>query len=365
MRVLFATVVSESSNYMSEMIANFRSHGIDLDIFDANEIDSPPYPMRARIGFRVPPLRECMAASLARTKLRGYRADYDAINIHFAAPIFSHIIGSLRRRSRKLVTSIWGSDFLRASPNGLEHLSHILDASDVVTTNNPEIRDKLVRRFPGVADKLRIVRFGLASVDLIPELRNIESEDDMRRRLGVPLAKTVVTLGYNGMKQQQHGMMINAIAALPSALKARLFVFVPMTYPDDKPYQDEIEVMLASVGVEFCVLRGIRDLAEICRVRLVSDYAINVQTTDSLSGSIQEQMLAGTRMIIGDWLPYKVFEEMGVPVQKVCDAASITAALIATNLERKSAQAPFYAEKIRQYSSWKSNIESWIALYRF
>lgn len=364
MRVLFATVVSNSSNYISEMTANFRHHGIDLDIFDPNEISQPPYSLRARIGFRVPPLRERLAASMARTKLRAYRTDYDAVNIQFAAPIFSRITGSLRRRGRRLVTSIWGSDFLRASPIELEQLFRTLNASDVITTNNPEVRDKLVRRFPSVADRVSIVRFGLGSVDLISELRSAESQDHMRCRLGVPATKTVVTLGYNGMRQQQHGKMVDAIAALPVNCKDRVFVVVPMTYPDDVPYQDEIKAKLQSAGVEFCLLRGKRDLVDICRVRLVSDYAINVQTTDSLSGSIQEHMLAGTHMIIGEWLPYKVFEQMGVPIQKVRDAASITAALMATRLERKNEQEPLFAEKIRQYSSWQSNIESWIALYR-
>lgn len=362
MKILIATAWDSSWPYLPEMREEFHKLGAHTDVFDVDEIG--PLPLAAKVAFRAPRLRQPVVTTLLKRRLASLPTDYDGINIHFAAPIYRHLARQLKKRGKRLVTSIWGSDFLRASPEALEDLGRTLSASDVVTTNNPEIRLRLIGRFPEIEGKLRIVPFGMRSLDVIMRLRKAEMQEDSRRRLNLPLDKSIVTLGYNGCRQQQHGTMIDGLAALTLQARARLFGLVPMTYPDDAVYQDEIEARMKAAGIDFAILRGKLDMEDICRVRLVSDYAINMQTTDSLSASIQEHMFAGTNMIVGDWLPYGVFEAMGVPVRRVGDARDITTALEAAGPDRKTAGSPPYADRIYEHSSWRSNIDKWMDLYR-
>jgi hypothetical protein len=362
MKILIAANWEGSWPYLPEMVEEFQRLGAQADVFDINEIG--PVPLAAKIAFRAPRLRQPTIAALLKRRLAAFPGGYDGVNIHFAAPIYRRLARPLKARGKRLVTSIWGSDFLRASPQSLEDLSYIFTASDVVTTNNPEIRRRLLLRFPEIDNKIRVLSFGMRSLDVIRELKKTETQEDSRRRLGLPSDKLIVTVGYNGMPQQQHGMIIDGLDALSAEAKVRLFVLVPMTYPDNPGYQAEVEARMQAAGVDFAMLRDKLDIKDICRIRIVSDYAINMQTTDSLSASIQEHIFAGSTVIVGRWLPYDIFEEMGVPLRKVDDARGIAAALETPGRDRNWPPPPAYAEKIYERSSWSSSIGKWMDLYR-
>lgn len=361
MKVLIATGWVGAWPYLPEMVEEFQRRGVHADVFDIGG----PMPMLAeKIAFRAPILRHSLNTGLLKRRLARFPADYDGVNIHFAAPIYRYLAQSLKRKGKRLVTSIWGSDFLRATPRALDDLDRTLSASHIVTTNNPVIRQRLLARFPEIESRLRIVPFGLRSLDIIRELMNSETREDSRRRLGLPINKTIVTVGYNGIRQQQHAIIIAGLAALAPQNKARLFALVPMTYPDDAPYQAEVEVLLKASGVDFAIVRDKLDIRDNCRIRIASDYAINMQTTDSLSASIQEHMFSGSRLVVGKWLPYEMFERMGVPILKVNDARDIVAALEATDIDRAGPERPAYAEQIYKHSSWNATIGQWMDLYR-
>src|SRR5476649_1874565 len=177
MKILFASAINDSWTYIPEMIDNFAKHGAEVDLFEINGLPAR-VPLAAKIALRIPRLEDRARIALMRRKLKTFDKTYDAINIHFADPVFRHLIKALRKRTNRIVTSIWGSDFLRASPENLEHLSNILDGSDIVTTNNPEVRRGLLARFPQIERKLRIVRFGLQSLDVIRNLQERETQED-------------------------------------------------------------------------------------------------------------------------------------------------------------------------------------------
>jgi hypothetical protein len=158
--------------------------------------------------------------------------------------------------------------------------------------------------------------------------------------------------------------MIEALTALSSGAKSRLFILMPMTYPDNQAYREEVRKSLVSADVEYRIMDKIVSPEDMGRVRIVSDYAVNIQTTDSLSGSIQEHMFAGSSMIVGKWLPYAVFETMGVPLQRIESPEEITSIMEKAVLARPARRTePEYADKIYDYSSWSSNADRWLELY--
>jgi hypothetical protein len=362
MKVLIVTSFAGSWPYIPEMLEELERCGERAQVFDIDDLGRPG--LMAMVAFRVPKLRYAARLLLLKKRLTLLPGDFDVVNIHFAAPIYRDLARSLRLRGKKLITSIWGSDFLRADPSALRALGDTLDASDIVTSNNPEVLQRLVARYPSISGRTRIIRWGLRSLDVIAALQESESQDETRNKLGVPLGKVVVTCGYNGSRAQRHATMIDALAALSPAVKCRLFALFPMTYPDDPVYRNEVKKSLESARVEYRIVDVKMSIEDICRIRVASDYAVNIQTTDSLSASIQEHMFAGSSMIVGNWLPYDVFEKIGVPLQKVATAEEISAALEKSTVEVTSVRSrPPYASRIYDYSSWSSNIGKWLELY--
>jgi hypothetical protein len=361
MKILIATS-STGWGIIPEMMEEFEKRGQHSEVFDINDLG--PIGIAAKLAFRVPRLRYLASIELLKRRLACFPADFDAVNIHYADPIYGDFARALKRRGKKLVTSIWGSDFLRAGPAALRNLGRTFDASDIVTSNNPEVLQKLLAYFPGISSRARVVPFGLRSLDVIAELQLSESQEETRKKLAIPSGKVVVTCGYNAIKEQCHVKMIRSLAALPPSVKSRFFALIPMTYPDDWVYREEVRKSLELAAVEYRILDRVTSIQDMCRVRIASDYAVNIQTTDSLSASIQEHMFVGSSMIVGKWLPYSVFQKMGVPLHRVESAEEITAALEKAAGELPLGRCrPAYADKIYDYSSWSSNADRWLDLY--
>jgi hypothetical protein len=361
MKILIVTS-STGWGIIPEMVEEFEKRQHHAEVFDINDLG--PMGIAAKVAFSVPRLRYFASIVLLKRRLASLAADFDAVNIHYADPIYGDCARALKRRGRKLVTSIWGSDFLRAGPSALRNLGRTFDASDIVTSNNPEVMQKIVAYYPGISDRARVIPFGLRSLDVIAELQQSESQEETRKKLDIPLGKIVVTCGYNAIKEQRHAKMIEALTALSSGAKSRLFILMPMTYPDNQAYREEVRKSLVSADVEYRIMDKIVSPEDMGRVRIVSDYAVNIQTTDSLSGSIQEHMFAGSSMIVGKWLPYSVFETMGVPLQRIESPEEITSIMEKAVLARPARRTePEYADKIYDYSSWSSNADRWLELY--
>ncbi len=364
MKILIATGYSGSWPYIPEMVEELRSRGVTVDIFDIDD----PRPVRFidRLAFRFVGLRARTTRSILRHRLDTMASDYDAVNIHFLHPIYADLLDKLKIRGRRFVASIWGSDFLRASEAQRAVLRGILAEADVITTNNPEIRQKLLAAFPEAEPRVRVVSFGMRSPSVIDQILLKETQAQTRVALGVDPDRAIVVCGYNATRAQQHTTMIQAIAALPPDVKARLQFIIQATYPDDAAYKDEIAAALDKVGASYLMFREIMTLEDICRLRIVSDVALNIQTTDSLSGSIQEHLYAGSALIVGRWLPYEMFEKMGASVQRVETAAEITAAL--TVVRKKpdpSVARPAYVRQIYDYACWSGDsvVRKWFDVY--
>jgi len=246
----------------------------------------------------------------------------------------------------------------------LYNLGLTLDASDVVTSNNPEILEKIIAYYPSISQRSRIVPFGLGSLDVIAGVRRSESLQESRRKLAIPSEKLVVTCGYNAIPEQRHALMIDALARLSVAAKSRFFVLIPMTYPDYRAYREEVRNAVEATNIDYRILDEKMTAEDVARVRIVSDHVINVQTTDSLSASIQEHLFAGSSMIVGNWLPYGVLERMGAELQKVENAEAISSILeIAALSSEVRRTRPDCADKIYDHSSWSANAPRWLELY--
>lgn len=358
MKILIVTSVAGAWPYIPEMLVELRSLGHQVEIFDIDELGRPPIPLRLALRSRhlAPSAR---IAALKQRLLRVAR-DFDVVNIHYVAPIYAKLAPVLKRRGSALVASIWGSDFLRAGPEALEALGRTFDSADIVTSNNPRVAEG-IKAWRGRRDDVRVVRFGLGSFDQIDQLMSAESFRDIRASLDLPENRIILACGYNASRQQNHAMIAQGISMVSPQKKASLFALVPMSYPVDPGYVAEVRQAFEASGIDFRIVDTMQTMEMVCRTRIASDVAVNVQVTDSLSASIQEHMLAGSAMVVGDWLPYQVFEDLGVPLTFVHDAKDI-ARVLESSVPREPSRPPYF-EPLYAFSSWRDNISRWLDIY--
>jgi hypothetical protein len=371
MKVLIVTSLSGGWPYIPEMLEEFSkvdvtSYVFDIDILESSESGKSlgPLPM---LFLKIPKLRYFIKILLLWKRLQKEISSYDVINIHYALQMYKYLIKSFRKRCKLLVTSLWGSDFLRANTSDLRALSCVLRLSDIITSNNPAVLRKLSNHYSSFTERSEVVRFGLKSIDKIRELQLSEGRYGSKVNLGLPLDKTIITCGYNAIRQQQHGLMIEALASLPMNMRNSIFVIFQMTYPDNPKYKEEIRKKLEATGiVNYLIIDKMQLFEDVCRLRLASDIAINIQMTDSLSASIQEHIYSGSYLIVGNWLPYQVFESMGVPLHKVNNSIDITKEIENYLMVQRKNDNMTNActDAIYNFSSWSTNILLWKDLYQ-
>jgi hypothetical protein len=307
-----------------------------------------------------------MRIILLKKRIRKEFSSYDVINIHSVSPIYGFLIKNLRKRCKLLIASLWGSDFLRANLFAFRALEYVLRFCDVITSNNPEVLKRVANNYGAFSERSKVVRFGLRSLDKIGELRLSEGCHGSKLYLGLPIDKTIIACGYSAIREQQHGVIIDALAALPVNMKSCIFAVFQMAYPDSPVYWEEIRKRLDANSISYLMIDRMQSFEDVCRLRLASDIAINVQITDSLSASIQEHIFAGSHLIVGEWLPYKMFESMGVPIHKVGGSIDITEAIENYLMAKRKKEnvSPAYADALYDFSSWRTNIIKWKDLYQ-
>jgi hypothetical protein len=359
MKILIATAWSGAWPYLPEMVAEFRRMGEQVEIFDTDDLGYPP--LYIRLAMRSKRLASRSRIAALKYRLSRMPDDFDVVNIHYVSEDFAALAPSLKRRGKALISSVWGSEFLRATDAALNALSRTFDLTNIVTSNNPEVSGKMAAWRGDRKDSIRIVRFGLGSLDRIAEIMADESREETHRRSDIPLDKLIVACGYNAGPAQNHGVMAEALRLLTPDLKAKFFALVPLTYPANAGYVSEVRRQFESSGVAFRIFDKMQDMDTVCRMRIACDAVVNVQSTDSLSASIQEHMFVGSRMVVGKWLPYGVFEEMGVPLSRVGNAADIARAL--EECAARPVSRPPYSQNLYEFSSWSSNAPKWLQLY--
>jgi len=90
---------------------------------------------------------------------------------------------------------------------------------------------------------------------------------------------------------------------------------------------------------------------------LVTDIYIHMRDTDAFSNSLKEQVYAGSKVIIGEWLKYYELEEMKASIIPVDSFDKLPEVLMGTidNIGEKRLFEPIY-----EIYSTKSVIGQWL-----
>lgn len=295
--------------------------------------------------------------------------NYDVIHIHYFNPIYTFFAKDIRRKSKILCVSYWGSDFYRVSNKERDKQRKILDLADVITFTNDRMEKDFLNYHNDVyKDKIEICRFGLKSLEYINIFENniefMEKEEAFYKKYNIEKDCIYITCGYNSIPAQQHEDIIKQISTLNKEYKRNIIFLFPMTY-GDMEYKNKIKQMLSSTDFKYVVFEDYMGHDEIAVLKKISDIMIHVQATDQFSGSMQEELYAGNIVVNGNWLRYDILKQMGGFFLEINNMNEINDKLIYSieHLEELKKKCRVNKKIIWELSSWDSNIEKWWSIY--
>ena len=248
---------------------------------------------------------------------------YDVVHIHYVENIIVRDIRFFSKYIRgKLIVSIWGSDFLRASEDRKKNMTVLFNRADHITIAS----DKVIEEFKACyqkssfLSKIVLCRFGLEPLEsLISILRSGANARISKSKIGLCADKIVITIGYNASRLQHHIDIIENIERSPllSPFHDKVEFLLPVTYPKDAEYIGIIKKTVVNSKFHYNVIEQFLSDEDIAHLRVASDIFIQLQPTDMLSGSMLEHLSAQNIVITGSWLPYDCLDQWGVFYRKI------------------------------------------------
>lgn len=291
---------------------------------------------------------------------------FDAIQMLWIESDAAFFHKLFREKAKRLLLYIGGSDFYRASDSDRAFKRELIMCADGITSHTEDILREF-RAYYGeeLAEKTSTLPYGLQVLEYIRS-GTFEDRDNLKRKLGIPLDKVVVTCGHNANAAHQHNEMIDALEKLPASIKEQIVCVFPMTYPSGQgEYIASIQSKLDKSSLTYVTLTQFMNFEEMGYYALGSDIMIHVQTTDSLSGTMLEELYAGSVVIAGGWLPYQCLCELGVFLEEVDEISGLTEKLaeIVPALERYREKCIPNKAAIWNRCSWDAVVPQWRAIW--
>ena len=347
-----------------ELIDNIRKHNIEidaLDIFHGKRLTNNNELVNL-IPFNFTGLLAKVYMKLFRSYfIKKHTKKADIIDIHFVEPLYSKYIHCF---NQKVICSLFGSDLFRTSKKQKTQQKPLLEKANRIVLSENMI-PYFEKHFHPSPTKYIFNQYGSNRLDSILELKKTTNGQLAKRQLGLAEDKIIVTCGYNGKKEQQHIKIITAISKLEINDKSKIQLVFPMTYGQELAYIDTLHSLLKKCEIDFKLFtERLRD-EDLSYLRIASDITINTQTTDALASSIKEAMVAGDIMLIGKWLPYEIYSNLGVFYSEI-DFTNLTEVThkVLSDLETSKNKSKKNSEIIRKFASWETLIPNWVQTYK-
>lgn len=373
MKVLLINRIPHQTPLLYNVCNNMLRHNIEVDLFNFNNglyyssrnkkisIFYKSYRMICSFN----KVRKVFNRYFLKTIITNIARNYDVIDFQgLFTHQYIHIIPKVKQQGQKIIITIWGSDFYRQVGGTWEEMTTCYESCDIIHIATEQMKTDFVSKYPQFEQKMRVVHFGIAQLELLKELLK-ESNRLEDSFLSIPENAIVLSCGYNGKPVQQHESMIKALLALPIEMRNRLFILFPMTYGTPTGYIEKIESLLQGTKIRYKLFLRRLSLKELMTLRIKTNIAVNIQQTDAFAASIQEHIMAGNLLVVGDWLPYQILEENGIFVRRT-SLEDLTTNIKWAIDNYLSLQEILEKNQERMYhlSSWKYVSEKWANIYQ-
>ena len=289
---------------------------------------------------------------------------FDVVHMSFVTREKMYLVKYLRKKSKKIVITFWGSDLLRVNNKTMLKYKDAFTLADIIMLSTSEMKEHFTKVFGHCFDeKILDLKFGLDS------LENIDYENTIvaRHFFSVPDGKTVITVGYNGKPTQNHIRVTEALSKLKKEQKNKLFLLVPVTYGLSQGYKQQLVDSFDKLGIPYQLIEDFLEDEQLCKLRECTDAFIHAQVTDAFSASIQEYLYARKIVFNPVWIPYSDMKNKGIFYYEYNDYDELST-LISNWLDKGLSDSEQQAlsgntEIIRELSSWKLLSTKWHSLY--
>ena len=291
--------------------------------------------------------------------------NYDIIHIFFLSRDYVFFAKDILRKCKKLVISIYGSDFYRAKWWEKIIKYPIIKNADRINFQNIQTLEEFSKFFKKIdKDKLKIIKFGLVILGILRSIEHI-SKKDCKKSFNISTNSIVITCGNNASQGNEHIEIIKSIEIVKHKLPDNILFLFPFTYSFDKKYYFKVKKLLDKTNLNYKILTNFLSDYKVAQLRKASDIVINLPISDQLSGSMMESLYTGNIIITGDWLPYKILEEKGIFMLKVPSVGEVGEKLLfsVNNLRNLKESCKGNSQIIWNIASWDKNINDWIHMY--
>lgn len=291
-------------------------------------------------------------------KILNRYAPYDFIHVQYVT--FERLMKNLiikKSVQTKLFASFWGSDLLRVSDRTLLLEKIFLRNYNYITADSYSMVERYNNFFGNTKNKLDIVYYG---VSLIPYIdRWLSEKKQCLNDLSIPKDKIVISIGYNGLPQQQHDKVINVLNVLEN--KKDYFLLIQSSYGnEDVVYKQKLKTILDNSGFQYKIISNYLTMDELAKLRVITDIFINAQTTDAFCNSIKEYMYSKTQIINASWLHYPEIDTLQLKINEFSNFDQIPSLL---EKQVNEEELEWNREIIGKNSSWETCRQRWAKIY--
>lgn len=254
---------------------------------------------------------------------------YDVVNIHFARPSLLKAMPWIRRMTKSIIITPWGSDVMRLEDEtAIERMRIIYSYASCVTTGTvSQLGKTVVGTLKFDPQKLHPLDWGLEYVDYIEEEKPNKSVDESKARFGLS-GRYVISCGYSTAPSHRHEAIIDAVYDIKDDLPNNLTLLFPFTYGWGSPeYVQAIKDKCQSLGLDAVFVEEYLDYESLYMLRMATDIFVHVQTTDAGASCVMQYILCHKKIVHGSWMKYMSLEQYRplfyFPVDKMEDLGKV------------------------------------------
>ena len=340
---------------ISRLLDNMKSEGLHIDAFNLRYQffhSKRKMPLLVRLLSSIPKNRTTifiLRNLCYKLILKAVQKDYDVLDIHFFSRPYVRFLKAYKKPYK---LTIWGSDFYRENFLWNEKKRVVYKAASVIQVETITVKKDLIKYESSLSNKIMVCNFG---VDILDEIEKNKNSKYINKLIPNKKNQIVVTCGYNGGIAQQHIKILDQLNKLDAEIKGKLFLCIPATYGLSSSYAEEIENVLKSMAIDYCIIKNRLSEHEIAKLRLETDVVINMQTSDSLSSSLLEHLFAGNVLLLGEWLPTDTYNNYDIYYHTVNeDNLTKKMSYVVQNLSAEKERSQGNYEKIKSFATWSS-----------
>jgi len=373
MKVIFIFNLAYKTPFFYELVDKLYKSGIDVVVFDfisskkylpdTKQIQSLNPFFGAKLILRIKYVRRLFIPFINKQTIAKNFGKTDIVNIHYVHIDYLQYVRKIKKKVATLIVTFWGSDFLRA--NDATRLKYIpmLNECDKITMVKG-IQNEFKKKYNDFDHKIKTSFFGLSQLDLIRKV-DFNSIEKFKKEQSLKGGVIFITIGYNASPAQQHLWLIDKLNNLEYELKIKIHLLVPLSYGGDEIYIKQIIENLEKSTIKYTCFTKYLNEEDLASLRVISNITLNIQKTDAFSGSISEYIVAKNIVLVGDWLPYEIYDDWDVKIFKAkLDDYEKKMIDIIQNYKYYYKKIEGNSKKVYSKLSWDTILPQWEKLYQ-